>query len=80
MFGRRDQHALPHQAGGVADLLNMAPARGNGEAIEVGADEYDAGRRRRREDANADRNPGVQSHADGFDRSLNGSFEAQELV
>src|SRR5258708_7474942 len=46
MLGGRDQHALAHQAGGVADLLHVAPTSGDGETLQVGTDEDDAGGRR----------------------------------
>ena len=67
VLGGRDQHALAHQAGGVADFLHVAPTGGNREAVEVGADENDAGRGRGGEDADPDRNAGMEPDARGLD-------------
>ena len=80
VFGGRDQDALAHQAGGVADLLYVAPACGDREAFEVGTDENDAGRGRGGEDTDADWNARMKSYPDRFDWTLNRSFESQEAV
>src|SRR5262249_25238341 len=36
VFGGGDENALPHQTGGVADLLHVAPARRDVETVKVG--------------------------------------------
>ena len=43
MLGGGDEHALAHEAGGVADLGDVAADGGNFEVVEVGAAEDDAG-------------------------------------
>ena len=40
MFSRRDEYALTHQAGGVADPGNIFPVGGDTKPVEVGAAEY----------------------------------------
>jgi hypothetical protein len=80
MFRSRDQHALAHQAGGVAHLLNVPPTSGDREAVEIGADKYDAGGRRSRKDSDPDRHAGMEAYADCFDGPLDRSFEAQGVV
>ena len=45
VLGGRDEHALFHQAGGVADLGDIAADGLDLEAVEVGAAEDDAGSR-----------------------------------
>ena len=42
LFGGGDEHALAHEAGGVADLGDVATYCGNFEVVEVGAAENDA--------------------------------------
>jgi hypothetical protein len=58
----------------------MTPTGGDGESVEIGSDEYDTRGGGGREDPNPDRNAGMESYADGRDRTLNGSFKAQVLV
>ena len=70
VLGGGDQHALAHQAGGIADLLHVAPTGGDGEAFKIGADENDTGGGRGREDANADRNAGMEADSRGVDRPV----------
>ncbi len=43
MFGGGDEHALAHQAGGVADLGDVAADGWDFEVVEIGAAEDDAG-------------------------------------
>src|SRR5581483_8886425 len=42
MLGGGDEHALPHEAGGVANLGDVAADGGNFEVVEIGAAEDDA--------------------------------------
>ena len=51
MLGGGDQHALAHQAGGVADFGHIAADGGNFEVVEVGAAEDDAGASRSGQEA-----------------------------
>ncbi len=48
VFGRRDEHALAHQAGCVAHLGHVASVGGNLKVVQVSAPENDARTRRRR--------------------------------
>src|SRR5262249_7827822 len=73
-----DQHALPHQAGRVADLLHVAPACGNAEPVEVGSDEHDPRGRRSRKNTNFDRNARMKPNPGRFYWTLNGGLKAQE--
>ncbi len=43
MFGGGDQHALPHQAGGVADARDVLPTGGDGKPLQVSAPEDNPG-------------------------------------
>src|SRR5690242_6662609 len=70
VLGGGDQHALAHQASGVADLLHIAPTGGDGEAFEIGADENDASAGRGREDADANGNAGMEADSGGVDRTV----------
>src|ERR1035437_1009584 len=54
VLGGGDEHALFHQAGGVTDAGNVASAGFDGEAVEIGAVEYDSRSRRRRQNPQAD--------------------------
>ena len=70
VLGGRDQHALAHQAGGVTDFLHVAPTGGDGEAFKIGTDENDASGGRGGEDADADRNTGMQADSRGLNRPV----------
>ncbi len=70
VLGGGDQYALAHQAGGIADFLHVAPTCGDGETFEIGADKYDASGGRGREDANADRNAGMEADSGSVDRPV----------
>jgi len=74
MLGRRQQNALLHQAGGVADARHIADMRFNFKIVEVNTAEDDAriGWRRNETHAAADRR--VQSNSFGFSRSLDGKL------
>src|SRR5579871_1695451 len=80
MLGGGDQHALPHQAGGVAHAGNVAPAGGNGKIVQIGADENDSGGGRRGQNANGNRDAAVQAYAARFDGSLNGGFKSHSRL
>ena len=62
MFGSRDQHAVPHQAGRIADSRYMPPTRRDLKVLEVGPDKHDAGGNGRGQNADANRNAAVESH------------------
>jgi len=78
MFGCGNQDALPHQAGGVADLLNMTPTGGYLETVQIGADKNDTGRGRCGKDTDADWNARMKADARCFDRPLDRRLESQK--
>src|SRR6185312_13648627 len=62
MLGSSDQDALAHQTGGVTDPRDIFPARRNREKVQTRATKNDAGTRRRRSQADMNRNPAVQPY------------------
>ncbi len=62
VLGGGDEHALAHEAGGVADLGDVAADGGDLEVVEVGAAEDDAGAGGRGEQAHGDGRAGVQTY------------------
>ena len=77
MFSGRDQNALPHQAGGVADPRYIAPTGWDREVVQVRAQEYDAGRYRSGQDSNRDGNSTVQSDSTSLGGALNRRLKTQ---
>ncbi len=63
MLGGGDEHALAHEAGGVADLGDVAAGGGDLEVVEVGAAEDDAGAGGRGDEPHADGRAAVQADA-----------------
>ena len=61
MFGGGDEHALAHEAGGVADFGDVAADGGDFEVVEVGAAEDDAGTGRRGQQTHGDRRAGMKT-------------------
>jgi hypothetical protein len=43
MLGGGNQHALPHEASGIADAGNVAPTGGDVKIVEIGTEEDDSG-------------------------------------
>ena len=66
MLGGRDQHALLHQAGGVADAGHVAAGGFDFEAIEISAAEDDAGAGGGRQQAHVDRRAAMQAHTNAL--------------
>ena len=62
MLGGGDQHALAHQAGGVADFGHIAANGGNFKVVQVRAAEDNARSGRRGQKAHGDRRSGMQPH------------------
>ena len=62
MFGGGNQHALFHQAGGIADAGDVAADRLNLESIKIGAAENDSSAGRRRQDAHGNGRAAVQAN------------------
>ena len=62
MLGGGDEHALAHEAGGVADLGDVAADGGNFEVVEVGAAEDDAGAGGRGQKPHGDGCAGMESY------------------
>ena len=79
MFGGGDQHALAHQAGGVADLGHVASGRGNLEVVQVGAAEDDAGTGGRGQQPHGDRCAGVEPYARKLKGRRYGLFQVRGL-
>src|SRR5271170_319574 len=73
VLGGRDQHALFHQAGGVADAGDVGDIRFDFEVVEVHATKNYAGVRRRRDQAQTALDRRVE--ADAFD--LNGMLDGK---
>ena len=78
MFGCGNQDALPHQAGSVADLLDVTPASRDLKAVQVGANKNDTGGGRGGKDTDANRNAGMKADARCFDRPLDRRLESQK--
>jgi hypothetical protein len=66
MLGRGDEHALFHQAGGIADARDVAAHGFDLEPIEVGAAEDDSRARCSGKNAHRDRRAAVQANARAF--------------
>ena len=77
VLGGGDQDALPHQAGGVADTRDVAPACGDVEIVKIGANENDACRDRRRQNANLNRYAAVETDSRGLYGALDRRLKAQ---
>lgn len=88
MLGRRDQNALPHQAGGVAHLGDIAAVGWNFEVVQVRAPEHDPGTSRCGNKPHRDRCAGMEANTAELQRGINGAFDlcfrtqkvARELV
>lgn len=61
VFRGGDEHALAHEAGGVADFGDVAADGGDLEVVKIDAAEDDAGAGRRGEQAHGDRSAGMQT-------------------
>ena len=66
VLGGRDQHALLHQAGGVADASHVAARSLDFEAIQIGAAEHDSRSGRSRKHAHLNRSAAMQAHSAAF--------------
>jgi len=62
MLGGLNQHALPHQAGGVAYLGYIASGGGNLKIVQIGAAKDDARAARRGQKAQMHRRARVQTY------------------
>ena len=79
MLGGRNQDALFHQAGGIADTGYVATAGFDGESIEISAVEDDAGAGRCRKDSEIDGSSAVEAHSGAGDGGTNCLFASQIL-
>ena len=77
VLGGGDEHALPHQASGVADAGHVAPKGRNGEIIEIGSEEDNARGRRRGKNSNRDGDAAVKSDPLGLYWPLNSCLKPQ---
>jgi hypothetical protein len=71
VFGRREQHALFHQTGGVADAGDVANVRFDLEVVEVHAPENNPGIGWSRNKPQTAAHSRMQTDAFGFNRTLN---------
>src|SRR5437763_14051913 len=77
MFGSRDQHAMAHQTGRVADPRHMTPARWDLKILEVGPDKHNAGGNGRGENTDANGNSAMKPHPRRLNRTVNRGLESQ---
>ena len=75
MLGRLEQYVFAHQAGGVADLGDIAADGGNLKIVEVGSPEDDAASSRRRQQAHGNRYAAVKPNPGKAYRLGNGMFQ-----
>lgn len=80
VFGGLNQHALAHQAGGVAHLGHIASNGGNLEVVEVGAAKQDAASGGRGQQAHRDGRSAMQSNAGKADRGSQRVFQMRSFV
>jgi len=71
MLSRRNQHALLHETGGIADAGNIAAAGFNGKAVEIGTAENDPRACGSGQDFQIDGSAAMQTNATATDRSPN---------
>ena len=79
MLGGGDQHALAHEAGGVADLGHVAADGGNLKVVQIGAAEDDARPGGRGQQAHGDRRAGVQPDPGEFQGRGNRLFQVRGM-
>lgn len=70
MLGSGEQHALLHEAGGVADTGDVVAMGFNGEIVEVNAAEDDTRIGRSGLEAELGVNASVETHTLGFYRAI----------
>ena len=75
VLGGGDEHALAHEAGGVADLGDVAAGGGDFEVVEVGAAEENAAAAGRGQQPHLDGSSAVQADAGELDCVGYGLFE-----
>ena len=82
MLGRREEYALLHQAGGVADARDVPDMRFDPEAIKIGPAEHDSSSSRRRNQPQMRLNCGMKPDTCRLDRPdnrvLEGHFEGRD--
>ena len=77
MFGGRDEDALFHQAGGVADAGDVAAAGFDSEGVEVGAMENNSSAGGSGEDSEVDGSAAVEADSGAGDGGTNCLFANQ---
>ncbi len=80
VFGGGNEHALAHEAGGVAHTGDVTPACGDGEAIEVGTEKDDSRHGRSGKNADFDVDTVVKADAFCFNWTLDGGFKPQRRI
>ena len=77
VLGGGDEHAFLHQAGGVADLGDVAADGFDFKAVKVGAAKHNARARGGRQDSKMNRGSAMEADAAAFGRIPNCSFVDQ---
>ena len=75
VLGGGYQHTLAHQAGGVADLRDVASVSGNFVVIEISATEHDPGARRRRNQPHRHLHTRMKTYPTELKWTFNRAFE-----
>ena len=75
MFSGRDQYALLHQAGGVADFCNIFADGFDFVSVEIDATKHNARAGGSRKDAQFDGGSAMKSNTAAFDGGSNCAFE-----
>jgi hypothetical protein len=77
VLGGGDEHALAHEAGGVADLGDVAAGGGDFESIEIGAAKDDARAGGGGQEAHAHGSAAVKANAGELNRGGNRIFQVR---
>ena len=80
MLGCRDEHALLHQAGGIAHARNVASSGFNFKVIEINSAEDDSGARWRGKQAQSHWRSAVQSDSSTANLGADCLFLDQALI
>ena len=75
VFGGGDEHTLAHEAGGVADLGDVASGGRNLKVVEVGAAENNARSGSSRQQPHGNRRTGMEPYARELNLRGNGLFQ-----
>ena len=79
MLGGGDQHALPHETGGIAYFGHIASVGGNLKVVQISAAEDDSRAGRRWQQAQRHRRAGVQTNSTELQRRGNRLFQVSGI-